>query len=666
MGEAAGWHRSLASTPETGAGSGPELTAISRNTRPRGPERHADRATDEERVTAASDCTLYERWLESRDGDAFAALAQRHGRVVYDLAVRYSGDAVLAEDLVQEALLDLALAGSRKPIEVGIVAWMARFAMCRARNLRASERSRSKRQRTVGERRREDVMPDDHLEREEELERVLARAEPGERVVLAMRYLHGWDYGRIASALSVSEGAARVRVHRALTALRQRLGVGAAALTAANGGDAGKNGKNGQAALGTPVLALLGGLAVHRMPDGLLAMGVQNAIGAAGTVAGTAAGGGGAGFCPRVGRLTLQALGLTALLGAATAVSLTAPPDAALAPASSPARSVAAVGPGAGVTARGALAPAAAPRRTGVPRPPSWDDDVLSRVGPTRDASAGAEVVEAAGRAPPTAPGLPFAADRPVEVLRPKSRDARAATRDPVSSEDERAGTPAGHGTVRVAGLRAAPADAPALAVAAAAEPSSGLSRDVAGSEPMRHRRTDHIADRPTVLLDDLPPEQAELVSEAAALVARIVAEGGDELGGDPTDRRVLRRQSKALRKQYRRARRGLRRAAAADDEQAFAEEVARAAKVSTAQYVLKLLLGVVYADGRTAAELTWPEGADVTEALQDVVDTLGTLLPDGAVEGEGAIDERGDESGGEAPSMSPDGAAVLPDGAER
>ena len=43
-----------------------------------------------------------------------------------------------------------------------------------------------------------------------EMEKLIKRKNV-KRVVLAMRYLHGWGYGAIASALSVSEGAARVR-----------------------------------------------------------------------------------------------------------------------------------------------------------------------------------------------------------------------------------------------------------------------------------------------------------------------------------------------------------------------------------------------------------------------------------------------------------------------
>lgn len=596
-------------------------------------------------MTAAPDCTLYERWLEDRDGDAFAELARRHSGVVYDLAVRYSGDAVLAEDLVQEALLDLALAGSRKPIDVGIVAWMARFAMCRARNVRASERARRKRQQTVGERRREDLMPDDRLEREDELQRALERAEPDERVVLAMRYLHGWDYGRIASALSISEGAARVRVHRALGALRARLGVDAEATAAAGGR---RNGSTAFAALPP----LLGATPLHRMPDGLLEMGVRNAVE---TAISAGAGASGTAIVPRVGRLTLQALGLTALLGAATAVSLTAAPRSNAIGDRSPRRDVVASAESADAPgARGTRPGADAWRIGGVPRPPEWDDGVLGRLRPGDAPSRRGEAAEPAAPADPAAapapPVVPPPIDRPVEVLRPNLREACAATREPVSSEGERAGIPAGRAvSVR---LPSEPGAAPP------AEPAPGLPPALVDPAPEHDRPSTRLSDRPTVAIEDLPPEQADLVHEAAALVARLVAADGVDAEEMVVDRRLLRAQSKSLRKAYRKARRRLRRAAVNENAEAVAVETARAAQVAVAQQVLKLLLNVVLADGRTAGELTWPDGADVTAALEDVVSTLGTIVPDGAREELGPGDDQVP-----VPAGVPDGAA-LPDGA--
>ena len=173
-------------------------------------------------MTVLDDGMLFDRWLERRDGEAFAELCRRHSPVVFDLTCRVTQDRAGAEDVLQEALLGLALERTRRPVEVGVVAWLARFALCRAKNRRASERARTRRQIAVGRERPEDVMPEERMERREETEKALAACEPEDRAILAMRFLHEWDYPRIASALSISEGAARVRVHRALKELREQ------------------------------------------------------------------------------------------------------------------------------------------------------------------------------------------------------------------------------------------------------------------------------------------------------------------------------------------------------------------------------------------------------------------------------------------------------------
>ncbi|MBK7644630.1 MAG: sigma-70 family RNA polymerase sigma factor [Planctomycetes bacterium] len=172
------------------------------------------------------DGTLLDRWRESRDGDAFAELARRHTPVVFDVSCRVLGERGLAEDILQEALLDLALEPTRKPAEVGVAAWLVRFAVNRARNRRAAERRRTRRQTMAASERPEEFMPEDALERKDELERVLGGCGAEERALLTLRFLHGWEYAQIASALSIHEGAARVRLHRALEEVRSRLHAG--------------------------------------------------------------------------------------------------------------------------------------------------------------------------------------------------------------------------------------------------------------------------------------------------------------------------------------------------------------------------------------------------------------------------------------------------------
>ncbi len=170
------------------------------------------------------DRALYRRWLDRRDADAFATLVRRHADLVHDVAWRVAGDHALAEDALQEALIRLATDGTPRPAEVGVRAWLARAAIDRARDARRSERSRAQRERTVGEARKEAVVdagPAVDSEAVRDVEAALRRGDGDDAAILTLRFRHGVDYPELAAILDVSEGAARVRVHRATEALRR-------------------------------------------------------------------------------------------------------------------------------------------------------------------------------------------------------------------------------------------------------------------------------------------------------------------------------------------------------------------------------------------------------------------------------------------------------------
>jgi RNA polymerase sigma-70 factor (ECF subfamily) len=171
-----------------------------------------------------SDSDLYRRWLDARDERAFADLARRHATLVFDVAWRTGGDPHLAEDALQEALLRLATDGTDRPVQVGVRAWLARLAISKALNTRASSRARAKREHGAGARRAEVGMTDDRASACEEVAAALAGCKRDDAALLSLRYLHGLAYAEVAAVLGVAEPTARVRVHRARRRVRRSLG----------------------------------------------------------------------------------------------------------------------------------------------------------------------------------------------------------------------------------------------------------------------------------------------------------------------------------------------------------------------------------------------------------------------------------------------------------
>lgn len=551
-------------------------------------------------LTKIDDAQLLERWQSERDGDAFAELARRHAPVVFDLAARTLGDRTAAEDVVQEALLDLALEPTRKPAEVGVVAWLARFAICRARNQRSSERCRAKRQQVVGRRRPEETMPDDLLERREELDHALASAATEERAVLAMRFLHGWEYDRIAQALETSEGAARVRVHRALSNIRERLGVG----------------KDGE----TAVARGMAGLALIPLPAARLDTAIRSAIDAAGPTPASSS-------LPFAIRTALQGIGAVAVLGVAAVSPVVFETDAA--DAGRAAADVAAFDAASAVAdSRADGFASSALRRTaptvGIPRPEGWDNGAMALL-----ASGGAAPAPSPRRAPartepapdaaePPAPAAAPAAspepERPSSAFRPSERGASAANCDPGSSEDERADALGGL-------LRAAAAfEAPERHVADEA-PTADRGPDPPRAETTAAPEGPRAGARAggAVALD---AAEKALLEQAAALVREVVANvetGEGAVEATPGRRRAER--VRTLKREVRRFR---------GEPDAGGERMSRR-KAARLGRVLASFVGYALAGESVPGQIRWPDGIDVTAALQDLIRVLAAAQADAA-----------------------------------
>lgn len=549
-------------------------------------------------MTKSDDAALFELWLTTKNGDAFAELARRHAPVVYDLAARVLRDRTAAEDVVQEALLDLALEPTRKPAEVGVVAWLARFAICRARNQRSSERCRTRRQQIVGQRRPEDEMPDDRLELKEEIDHALSAAEPDEQAVLAMRFLHGWEYDRIAQALETTEGAARVRVHRALSNVRNRLGVDAA--------------DEPRIARGMAAIGLI------PLSTAKLDASIRSALDAAGVTLAPP---------PAItSGIRAAAFGFGAAVLLAGAASVPAffgsGGDVATGGASLDVAS-AASGVAAKSVARTSSSVSSRTASFGVPRPENWDGGALARLARGERGDFAPRVPSPAAPRPsaseevaadPVVPPPAAEAQQPSSAFGPSARGASAANCDPGPSDDGRADALGGFARPAApepVADRVVVEEPAAVAEAADAAPEDRSEPAVRSAS--RGRR-----------IDALDESEKALVDEAAALVRDAMAQVAES---DPSlDRETLSRARRAgVRAVKHEVRTWRRDAVAADAPKPSARKAAKLARV------FSVLVDYAFAQGADVSGLRFPDGVNVADALQELIRVLSTVPLDAA-----------------------------------
>jgi RNA polymerase sigma-70 factor (ECF subfamily) len=171
--------------------------------------------------------------LAFRAGDsaAFDALFRRWASPLLRYLARMLRDAAAAEELVQEVFLRVHRARDRYAPEARFSTWLYRIATNLALNELRRPRRRERHESPDDEGgpglAADASGPDAAADARREAERVLRDLEElpeKQRAALCLAAVEGLSYAEIAEALEVSESAVKALVHRARSALVQRLG----------------------------------------------------------------------------------------------------------------------------------------------------------------------------------------------------------------------------------------------------------------------------------------------------------------------------------------------------------------------------------------------------------------------------------------------------------
>jgi RNA polymerase sigma-70 factor, ECF subfamily len=178
---------------------------------------HAAAKTDAELIAAAG-----------TDAGAFRVLYDRHVERIHRFHLGRTRDREAAHDLTAETFAQAWLSrarfrdlagGSAAPWLYGIARNLL-VASVRSRRLEQSARDRLG---VLGDVDRAEAAPEPTELWLEGLDEALAELAPELKQAIGLRLVHDLSYAELADAVGTTPGAARVRVHRGLAALRARL-----------------------------------------------------------------------------------------------------------------------------------------------------------------------------------------------------------------------------------------------------------------------------------------------------------------------------------------------------------------------------------------------------------------------------------------------------------
>jgi RNA polymerase sigma-70 factor (ECF subfamily) len=159
------------------------------------------------------------------EANALGVLFERHHARVHSLCYRLTGDASIADDLVQESFLRVLKYSKGFDARAAFTTWLYRLVrnVCLDHmNAQARNRTRveiMKREQAVDHDGRDPSDPDPRLET---VRAALYELPPDKREVLVLSRYEGLSYAEIAEVCETTVGAIKVRAHRALRDLRRK------------------------------------------------------------------------------------------------------------------------------------------------------------------------------------------------------------------------------------------------------------------------------------------------------------------------------------------------------------------------------------------------------------------------------------------------------------
>ncbi|MGQ9650934.1 MAG: RNA polymerase sigma factor [Phycisphaerae bacterium] len=183
-------------------------------------------------MTTPSDEQLLAEHIEGLP-DRFELLVRRHSHELFRFLVRFTGSQALAEDVVQEAFLQVHLAAATFDRSRRFKPWLFTIAANKARDCLRSRGRKSEvpldahvgnADEDTGQTFR-DFMADhsadpvaglESMEEREQVRAVLARMPDHLREVLVLSYYHQFPYREIAEILNVPLGTVKSRLHAAV------------------------------------------------------------------------------------------------------------------------------------------------------------------------------------------------------------------------------------------------------------------------------------------------------------------------------------------------------------------------------------------------------------------------------------------------------------------